>query len=217
MSAEKISINVRLLNDVLEEGCCDANFLKKMRKVYTFEYDEFTKIRDLFNFLLNNLCGSDDCFDEELTDRFAFKIKRKTVYANVDFSLKKFLEIHEIGDPYLLIYFNECVGGGNGAIINELANIRINPNESNHKELPHVHIYKTNYNQCVRIELNSFQKLKNDKYDLKDFFTKKEIDHILYILKKYQKKLIDFYNKIQNGEKPESFIIEYNKKTVWFK
>ena len=217
-SDDSFNIDFKIISMSLDETCCVLSFLKRINRAYTYKFSELTKIKDLYMFLLSKLDMNYAIFDENLDERFSFIIKGEDVYANVGFCLYSFLCQHGLKDnKEIVLCFHECIGGGNGATIEALANIRINSSESQHKEMPHVHIYKSNYNEYVRVSLVTLTPMKNDKYNLSDFFSKKEIKEILCILKKYNNELLIFYDKIQKGEKPESFEMKYKNKIIIFK
>ena len=209
-------ITITITNNELFEDNCDKQFLDIINKTYFYYATPFTSIKRLFLYLLKQMKITK--YDEySIQEQFSFIIDNEFIYANTNYNLNKFLKEHGVSSSKINIHYDICTGGGNGATFDELCTIKINPSEPSHRYTPHVHIYKKDYKKCVRVNLNTLEKMKNDKYDLSSFFTKKEINHIKKILTEKNAELIDFYNRIQKGEKPQEFIIEYNNKKVIFK
>lgn len=209
-------MNIKLISKEIELKDMDSKFASLLSKIYRFNYDDNTTIYELYIFLYKKLKMDYDS-EENIEERFSFKLGKKNIFANINYSLKHLLKNNNYKENTLYLFYHACIGGGNGSYVKGLAHIRINPNEQQHKYLPHVHVYKKNYKKCVRISLNTFEQLKNDKYIFKELFSNKEIHEIISILKEHQEELINYYNDVQNGEKTKDFIIEYNKKEYEFK
>lgn len=209
-------LNIKLISNEIDFNDIDQKFNYLLSKTYRFNYDENTTIYELYVYLYKKL--KMDCVHEEnINERFSFKLGEKNIFANINYSLKQLLKNNNYSERTIYLYYHICIGGGNGSYINGLTHIRINPNEQQHKFLPHVHVYKKDYSKCVRINLNTFEQLKNDKYKFKKFFSNKEMNEIIFILKEHQEELIEYYNDVLNGEQPKDFIIEYNGKNYEFK
>jgi len=190
-----------------------------LTKEYEFEYDNNTKIGDLFKWLM--LHFDDDKFvleDEYLRDHFHIIINGHESKMQLEYNLNTFIKTNNI--DVLKILFIMCPSGGAGADIKILGTIRINPDEQRHKSIPHVHVYKNrriNNDCCVRINLNDLTQLKNDKKQIDEIFNKKQKKILFDILEKNRDKLINYYYSVQNGEYLEPIYIDYNGKKVQFK
>lgn len=208
-------VKIKVINDELDENCCDKTIWNKLNKIYDYEISDSTLIKELFNYLHFELetCDEDE---ESQAERFSFIVGDEHIFANTYFPLKIFLESHNILNEVIEIYYNIGIGG-NGTYIDELAHIRINPLEPSHKFLPHVHVFKKNYNEAVRIEIETIKPLKGEEKIYLKRFTKKERKEIEEIIGLHKEELKDFYCRVQNGEQVKEFIIEHNNKEFIFK
>lgn len=219
---EKIIMNkyneiiIKFVDENIDLNCYEKDFYKRIKKTYKYAYYQETTIKELFLYLYECLEIGYIPNDEELQLRFRVKIEGKFIEPNINFNLQKFLHSNNIIGK-LNVHYVIGIGGGNGAIINKLAHIRINSNEGRHANMPHAHIYKNKHTECIRIELTNFTQLKSDRIQFKDLFKSNERKEIINILKTYQREFIDFYEAAQRGEAPKEFIIEYNNKEIVFK
>lgn len=213
---QKRTIIIQFVDEDIDLDYCEEKIYKLINRLYEYNFFPTTTIKELFLYLCECLEIGYIPDDEELQLRFRVKIEGKFIEPNINFNLQKFLHLNNIIGK-LKVHYVIGIGGGNGAIFNKLAHIRINSNEGRHANMPHVHIYKNKHTECIRIELKNFTQLKNDRIQFKDLFKSNERKEIIDILKTYQREFIDFYEAVQRGEAPKEFIIEYNKKEIVFK
>lgn len=164
-------------------------------------YDENTLIIDLYKYI-ENQCGDEPHYnDDEYINRFAFVVNGENKRAYTDYSLDEFLQNWMISiDDVSIMYPFPC-GIGGGCEVEKLAKIRINPRESIHRYLPHVHVMRINTKSPqYRISLVDFKELDTDKEKWEKSFNKKQRKRILEILEQNQNVLVDYYNRIQKGE-----------------
>lgn len=184
-----------------------------LRKKYEFLYTDDTIISDLFEFLIFNMYPGE--YDILKKSKSLYKIKVGNEYWHVQKQYRIFDFIKNNGLDMINIY--SLYGTGAGAYLKEInASIYINPNEGKHKYNPHVHVYSGagKIGNCVRISLKNMAYMNGNKLD--DLFSKKEAKIIYEILVKYQKELIDYYNKVQLGKLPEPIYIDLNNKQICF-
>ena len=195
------------------------NLVSFLNKTYSFKYNNNTKIRDLFKWIMINIWEKQDTlFDEYLREHIRLNTNKRIIKLQLDYNLKKFLCINNLNK--LVLSYIICPAGGAGARFEIFGEIRINPDETIHKYIPHVHIYKDcikDDNHCVRIVLKNLTQMKNDKKTINDLFSNKEKKIIFKILKKHRNEFINYYNSIQRGEYPEPIYIDYYGKIKVFK
>jgi len=173
---------------------------KEKTKEFTFFYNEDYSIKDLYSFLLSELGENNPISLDGLALRFHIVKDGECRFYRLDYSLNSFIENHSV-DGILKLSYTMGIPGGMGASIFELANIRVNPDERNHKYIPHVHISPYNkQSPVIRIELNNLTQMKNDSNRFDNVFNKKQRSDILEFLRINQTELINYYNRIQDGE-----------------
>ncbi|MBE6148455.1 MAG: DUF4160 domain-containing protein [Firmicutes bacterium] len=209
-------ITIEFVDEDIDNDCCEESFFKRISNSYEYTFRSKTTIKNFLLYIYKCLDIGYIPDNIELQERFRIKVANKYINPNINFNLQKFLTLNGI-DKKIFVHYIIGLGGGNGALISELANIRINANEGKHKDTPHVHLYKKGNNDCIRIELNTLTQMKGDKRKFEEIFNNKERKQILDILQKYQMEFIEFYESIQKGEAPKKIIIEHDKKEITFK
>ena len=202
--------------EILEDGL-SQEFKTALSKKYTYGYNENTTIKELLFYLNENIFPENLNDIQSIIEHYRFYINGEYIEPNINYNLDKFLSNFNLKNKPIKMHYIIGVGGGNGAYIKELAHIRINTREPEHKNHPHVHIYKTDAKKSVSIDLNELKEHKQNKYRLSDFFNKTEIEKIYFILEKYRQDLIDFYMNVQKGIQPKTFIIDYDNEEYIFK
>ena len=148
--------------------------------------------------------------------RFHINKNGEQTYYRLDYDLSAFIKDHS-NDNLLILDFTAGIPGGMGANLFELANIRINPNETQHKFTPHVHVSPyQKQSPTVRIALNSLTQMHGDAIKFNDVFTKKEQKDILEFLSLNQKKLISYYERVQKGEYIPHYLLEFRGQSIDF-
>jgi len=190
---------------------------KETQKVFTFFYNEDYSIKDLYVFLISELVGNYRISLDSLALRFHIVKDGKRRFYRLDYNLDSFIENHSV-DGILKLSYTMGIPGGMGASIFELANIRVNPDERNHKYIPHVHISPYNkQSPVIRIELNNLTQMKGDSVKFENVFNKKQCSDILELLRTNQIELINYYKRIQDGEYIPHFLLTFKGDKYEFK
>jgi len=195
-------------------------FVEALKKECCFKYDESTTIDDLYLYLFDVL-HMEGVFDKDacLDERFKFVIDGMGEYARLDYNLSKFLNFFFPDSESVKMLLVAPLEGGNGAEIIDLAQIRINPREEEHKYMPHVDIIKPKKTSPrFRISLEDFNQIKDDEPMWEKHFSKKERAEIVNVLKENQNKLREWYRKMQNGIRiDQNSYLTYKGKEYLFK
>ncbi|MEI3529819.1 MAG: hypothetical protein V8Q75_01925 [Bacilli bacterium] len=150
-------------------------------KEHVFEYDDDTNIRDLFEWIMYKIWDdSAELDDEKLREHLSVVLDERNIMVQLDYNLKKFINTHNI--RILKLNYVMCSFGGAGVYIKVLGSIRINPNEQNHKYIPHVHIYKNKRianDSCIRINLEDLTQMTGDKKTIDDLFIKSNKEYCM--------------------------------------
>lgn len=193
-------------------------YYSALKNEYIYYYDVNTQIKDLFLWLYEKIDTSGDYFDDILREHFLVVLNQRKIKVRLEYNLNDFLKNNSVSKLYL--WFATGIGGGNGGYIPTLGTIRINPNEDKHKYIPHVHIYKNrrqSYDYSIRINLNDLTQMKGDAKSIDKLFNKNQKKTIYGYLNYNRQELIDYYNRVQNGEYVEPIYLKYNGKVVEFK
>lgn len=210
-------IEVIFENEELNENELSEEFWYTLSKKYEYTYNNDTKIKNLLLFLNENICPNYAHNLESIQEHYRFCVNNEYIEPNLEYNLGKFLLNFNLDMGPIKMYYVIGVGGGNGAFIEELAHIRINTREPEHRNHPHVHIYKNDHNKSVSIDLIKMKEHEQNEYKLTDFFNKNQIEEIYEILELHKQELINFYEMVQKGMQPKEFIIEHNNKEFLFK
>lgn len=183
-----------------------------------FKYNNQTQMRDLFNMLMSKV--SVDKFyhnDDYLQHSFWVNVDNRNMMVQLDYGIHQFLTVRGIDN--LKLYYNFS-GRGAAAFIS-LGSIRINPDESEHKEIPHIHVYKNNiinWGNCVRFFVkDKLTIFVEDKKKFTKLFTNKQRKQLMEFLEEYREKFENYYESIQKGEAPHQIEMYYDGKKIIFK
>nr|MBP3259196.1 hypothetical protein [Bacilli bacterium] len=184
------------------------------KSYHTYWYNDSTIMNDLYEWIMKGMRYKTKHF---LSNIFRIKVGDKEIHAQSNFNLRKFIKLNQL--KKLEVNFLYGMGGGCDLNVGVVANIRINPNEKRHRYIPHVHIYRgksRSYDNETRINLADMSTMKNTQKELNDLFNRNESELILSFLWKYRDDLIEYYNSIQRGEKPDTIYIDYEGNRTYF-
>ena len=187
-------------------------------RYFIFYYDNNSTVKDLYIFLIDEMGIAFEGIEESLELRFCIEEDNTRRFFRLDYSLQAFIHERISGDGILRLQYTIGIPGGMGARLFEIANIRINPEEKKHKNIPHVHISPyLKQLPVVRIELKSLTQMKTDKVSIEHVFDKKKLKEIIYFLETNREALIDYYYRVQKGEYIPHFPLAFHNQIIDFK